>query len=115
MQTPALRIVYTAPNSRDVGENVAYFSFGEPPPALEAACRTELTIDHPPGEELRLASPALHAESIEEKLVVQLPDAEHPLELVCLAVPSQTAVKIFITTKKEGSKPEPPRRATFSR
>lgn len=110
---PSLRIVYTAPDSPDRGQDTARVELGGPPLNIVAVGPSELSIDHPPGQQLRLASPPLIAESVEDKLVVQLPAAEHPLDLICLAVPSQAAIRVVITTKKESSKPELPRRATF--
>lgn len=113
--TTLLRIAYTAPNSPELGQQTVTVVLGGSSPNIEAVCQTEVSIDHPPGQKLRLVSPSLRTEDTEPQLVVQLPDAEQQLELACVAVPSQAAIKITITTKKEGSKPDPVRRASFQR
>lgn len=110
-----LRIVYTAPTSTDLGQQVATIPPGSTAPVLEVACHTVLTIDHPPGQRLRLLSPALPVEDSEYKLAVQLPATEQQLDLTTVNDASQQTVKIKLVLKKRSNKPDPPRSAAFRR
>lgn len=110
-----LRIAYTAPNTPELGQQAADVTLDGSPSIIEAVCQSELTIDHPPGQRLRLLTPSLQAEDTEPRLVVFLPNTEQLLDLTAVAQPSQAKVKIKITIKRENSKPDPPRQATFRR
>lgn len=110
-----LSITYTAPNSPNQGQQTAVVTLNGPLTTLEAVAETTLTIGRPYGETLHVVSPTLHAGDTTAGLVVYLPSIEQLLDLIVSASPSQARIRIKITIKKEGSKPDPPRRASLGR
>jgi hypothetical protein len=108
-----LQIAYTAPDSADTGQQTASVALDGPTLALTAVCQTEIVIHHPTGQTLRLAGSTPRSESNSQYLAVTLPPEEEQFDLGILAEPSGTAVTLNVTTKKESSKPDPPRRASF--
>lgn len=112
--TTNLRLAYTAPGSPELGQQTVAVTMGGLTPALQAVCNTEIVLDHPPGQRLRLVSPTLQADSTDPHLSILLPADEQVLDLTIVAMPSGTAIRITVTTKKEGSKPDQPRSALFS-
>lgn len=115
MPTPptALRINYTAPDSTDVSQSSATVPFGTSQHRLLAVCETRVTAHHPPGHTLRLDSPTWATETTSEHLSFLLPDVETEIDLVLIAETTGTSAQIKVTTKKEASKPEPPRVMSF--
>ena len=111
--TSSLHIAYTAPDSPDVGQQTASVVLDGPTLAIDAVCQTELVIKHPAGQRLRLEHAGLRADENSDALVVLLPPEELQFDLAVIAEPSGAAGRIILTTKKEGSKPDPIRRASL--
>lgn len=109
----SVAITYTAPGSPDVGQQSASATLDGPPLAIVAVSATELAIQHPTGQRLHLTPSGLRVEETGQALLVQLPADEQQLDLAVTAEPSETAARIVVTTKKESSKPDPVRRASF--
>lgn len=110
-----LAITYTAPNSPNQGQQTALVTLNGPLTTLEAVAETTLTIERPSGETLHIVSPILRAEDTAAGFVIYLPSSEQQLDLIAAASPSRARIRIKITIKKEGSKPDPPRRASLGR
>src|SRR5690606_4774625 len=114
MPTPTtLRVNYTAPGSTDVSQDWATVPFGTSQYPLLAVCETRVIAHHPPGHVVRLGSPTWATETTSEHLSFLLPDVETEIDLVLIAETTGTAAQIKVTTKKEASKPEPPRVMNF--
>lgn len=111
--TTPLHIVYTAPGSPDIGQQIASAPLDGPTATLQAVCKTEFIVHYPPEQTLRLQQPVLPSYVADQTLVVTLPADEVLLDLVFVAEPSGTATRVPVTTKKEGSKPDLPRTAAF--